>query len=558
MSGTHLVWGCIKAYHPSCIGKKNKVLKSEGSWICHRHSCAECGGPPQFYCLACPDSVCRLCVGAYEFVRLKLDKGLCKTCFELALLAEKNAEIDSEGEKLDFQDPTTDEFLFKEYLLIIMEQEELTFDDLHHAYSKRENYNSGSDYDKNKDKDDVISISDADNCSDYASDDSFDKIKRSRKKREPKNKLCDLLKSHFANTLEPSILDGKRNGGESRSVNEDEQIISECKRPRTLTPYKVPIKVEYAVRKSCYASVVVENIKLVYLRRSLVEELLMHPDTFEEKVVGSFVRVKRKPGNCLGMTSFQLLLVTGVKKTSNAESNKGILLEVSCMPVDIPIDMLNDDDISEISDNCLSFLGVSVIPCVVGYRLYLFLCYFGVDMFIEECIDLQQRIKDGIIKRPTVVELEQKAKSLHEDITKHKPSEQQRLLQKLPRVIAEEVEVKRTADRNYSGNNCPTGFFFVLCLRLGRTVNGLFRFARFGRLSSPDQLCFHPASGLEMTTNFDFHDVLFRSAPISGCYDRTDSFSLNTAIVLGKRKRCLQYAVVGASIPSRRYERLDR
>ncbi|KAB2071687.1 hypothetical protein ES319_A08G240100v1 [Gossypium barbadense] len=450
--------GCIKAYHPSCIGKKNKVLKSEGSWICHRHSCAECGGPPQFYCLACPDSVCRLCVGAYEFVRLKLDKGLCKTCFELALLAEKNAEIDSEGEKLDFQDPTTDEFLFKEYLLIIMEQEELTFDDLHHAYSKRENYNSGSDYDKNKDKDDVISISDADNCSDYASDDSFDKIKRSRKKREPKNKLCDLLKSHFANTLEPSILDGKRNGGESRSVNEDEQIISECKRPRTLTPYKVPIKVEYAVRKSCYASVVVENIKLVYLRRSLVEELLMHPDTFEEKVVGSFVRVKRKPGNCLGMTSFQLLLVTGVKKTSNAESNKGILLEVSCMPVDIPIDMLNDDDISE-----------------------------------EECIDLQQRIKDGIIKRPTVVELEQKAKSLHEDITKHwiqrelvqlqgkidfahekgrkymlerflyeremlqKPSEQQRLLQKLPRVIAEEVEVKRTADRNYSGNNCPTG-----------------------------------------------------------------------------------------------------
>ncbi|PPD78332.1 hypothetical protein GOBAR_DD24759 [Gossypium barbadense] len=339
--------GCIKAYHPSCIGKKNKVLKSEGSWICHRHSCAECGGPPQFYCLACPDSVCRLCVWAYEFLRLKLDKGLCKTCFELALLAEKNAEIDSEGEKLDFQDPTTDEFLFKEYLLIIMEQEELTFDDLHHAYSKRENYNSGSDYDKNKDKDDVISISDADNCSDYASDDSFDKIKRSRKKREPKNKICDLLKSHFANTLEPSILDGKRNGGESRSVNEDEQIISECKRPRTLTPYKVPIKVEYAVRKSCYASVVVENIKLVYLRRSLVEELLMHPDTFEEKVVGSFVRVKRKPGNCSGMTSFQLLLVTGVKKTSNAESNKGILLEVSCMPVDIPIDMLNDDDISE-------------------------------------------------------------------------------------------------------------------------------------------------------------------------------------------------------------------
>ena len=67
----------------------------------------------------------------------------------------------------------------------------------------------------------------------------------------------------------------------------------------------------YAVQKSYYASIVAENIKLVYLRRSLVEELLMQPDKFEDKVVGSFIRVKRMPGNCSVGTSFQLLQVTG-------------------------------------------------------------------------------------------------------------------------------------------------------------------------------------------------------------------------------------------------------
>ncbi|XP_039018706.1 uncharacterized protein At5g08430-like [Hibiscus syriacus] len=182
-------------------------------------------------------------------------------------------------------------------------------------------------------------------------------------------------------------------------------------------------------------------MKLVYLRRSLVEKLSTQPDNFKEKVVGSFIRVKGMAGNRSG-TTFQLQQVTGIKKTSNADDNQGILLEVSCMPVDIPISMLDDDDISE-----------------------------------EECVDLLQRMKDGILRKPTVVELDLKATSLHEDITKNwiqrelvrlqskiafahekgrrymlerflderemlkKPSEQQRLLQKLPRVIAEEIEL---------------------------------------------------------------------------------------------------------------------
>ncbi|XP_021283076.1 uncharacterized protein At5g08430 isoform X2 [Herrania umbratica] len=452
--------GCGKAYHPVCVGKKNSVLKSEGRWTCCRHSCSVCGGPPQFYCLCCPDAVCRLCARSAEFVSVKLKKGLCKTCLEVALLAENNAEFNSQGVKMDFEDPDTEEFMFKGYLEIIMEQEDLTFDDLHRAELKKENYYSSSDSDKIEDEDAAVTISDGDSDTDFAViDNSLGKRKKSEKKQVHKNKIYDLLEAHFVDTLGQSNSDENENDSRSCSGNEDEHIVAVCKKQRTLSTDTVPLeeKVDYAVQKNCYASIVAENIKLVYLRRSLVEELLMQSDNFEDKVVGSFVRVKRMHGNCSIRTSFQLLQVTGIKKTSNAKVDRGILLEVSCMPVDIPIDMLNDGDISE-----------------------------------EECEDLRQRMKDGLLRKPTVVELEQKAKSLHEDVTKNwirrqlvslqnkidfahekgrrymlerflderemlkKSSEQQRLLLKLPRVIAEEIEPDPTA-RDSSENNCSNG-----------------------------------------------------------------------------------------------------
>ncbi|XP_022718557.1 uncharacterized protein At5g08430-like isoform X3 [Durio zibethinus] len=452
--------GCGKAYHPRCVGMKNSVLKSEGRWFCWRHSCSACPGPAQLYCLCCPIAVCRLCVRSAQFLPVKLNKGMCETCLELALLAERNAEFNSQGDKLDFGDADTEEFMFKDYMEIIMKHEDLTFDDLHRAQLERKN-DSGLESDKIDYKDAAITFSDGDTDTDLDPiDNSFRKRKKSQKKLVQKNKIYDLLEAHFADTFEQSILDENENDSGSCSVNKDERIMAECKRQRTLSMDKVPLdeKVDYAVQKSCYASIIAENIKLVYLRRSLVEELLMQPDNFEDKVLGSFVRVKGMSGNCSVKTSFQLLQVTGIKKTSNASNNRGILLDVSCMSSNIPIHMLSDDDISE----------------------------------QEECVDLQQRMKDGLLQKPTVVELEQKAKSLHEDITKNwiqrqlvslqkkidfanekglrymldqyldereklkKSSEQQRLLQKLPTIIAEEIDLDLTA-RDSSRSKCSTG-----------------------------------------------------------------------------------------------------
>lgn len=65
------------------------------------------------------------------------------------------------------------------------------------------------------------------------------------------------------------------------------------------------------LQKSCLASIVPENIKLVYLRRGLVKKLLMQSHNIEFKVVGSFIGVKKGSGNGSGSISYHLLQVTG-------------------------------------------------------------------------------------------------------------------------------------------------------------------------------------------------------------------------------------------------------
>lgn len=253
-------------------------------------------------------------------------------------------------------------------------------------------------------------------------------------------KIYDLLEAHFADNQDESddefFYSSEENDENMMTVREQQKAsVSDTK---NLHPRKKVIETP----KSCFAATILANIKLVYLKRSLVQDLLKDPETFEGKLVGSFVRVKCDPNDLFQKNSHQLLQVTGVRKASGADNScTTILLQVSDMMKEICISMLSDDNFSE-----------------------------------EECEDLHQRVKSGSLKRPTVVEFQQKAQILHEDITKHwlvrelnllqnlidranekgwrkeldeylkkkqllqTPSEQSRLLLEIPNVIADEVE----------------------------------------------------------------------------------------------------------------------
>lgn len=197
-----------------------------------------------------------------------------------------------------------------------------------------------------------------------------------------RNKIHDLLESHLAENQEDSDDDQFGSSDEN-----DENGFSVSKKQKILSFDKItqPKKKAPEVSKSCLAAINSDNIKLLYLRRSLVQELLNNSETFESKVVGSFVRVKSDPHDIFQKNSHQLQLVTGVMKVASADDTKcSMLLQVSDMTDDLSISELSDENFTE-----------------------------------EEIEDLHKRFKDGFLKQPTVGDLEQKVVVLHEDVTKH-------------------------------------------------------------------------------------------------------------------------------------------
>lgn len=123
-------------------------------------------------------------------------------------------------------------------------------------------------------------------------------------------KIYDLLEAHFADNQDESddefFYSSEENDENMMTVREQQKAsVSDTK---NLHPRKKVIETP----KSCFAATILANIKLVYLKRSLVQDLLKDPETFEGKLVGSFVRVKCDPNDLFQKNSHQLLQVTGI------------------------------------------------------------------------------------------------------------------------------------------------------------------------------------------------------------------------------------------------------
>ncbi|KAJ4878571.1 zinc ion binding [Raphanus sativus] len=499
---------CPKVYHASCVEKSISVQNNEESLICMWHSCYLCNKRPKLFCLCCPHAVCEGCVTHAEFINLKKNKGLCCHCQEYVITLEEIQEYDAAGDKIDLTDRDTYECLFLEYWEIIKNQESVTFDDVIASKSRKKAAAKA----KSRYKDDpkfelhhvksskspkkgIIKLEDDDDddpqfsLTDYAEDNkTTPKTKRMefigwgskpliefltsigedtreeisqhtvesviktyireknlldneiknkkkvrcdeklfsifRKKYVNQKRIYSLLNAHFKENVEQieyiSLLE--RGFGEKNHEN----VSVPCKKQKTETSDEETCEMEVKpeMRPTGLAAISADNIKLVYLRKSLVMELLKQSGSFRNKVVGSFVKVRNDPRDPI---AFQVLQVTDLKSVDD----KGMFLYVAGEASDVSISRLDDSDITK-----------------------------------EEIDDLKQKVMSGL-RQPTLVEMKQKAKVLHEDITKHeyleerellqKPSEQERLLRQTPKIIEELVEIEQdppaaSSDSSKQGN----------------------------------------------------------------------------------------------------------
>ncbi|KAJ0016578.1 hypothetical protein Pint_10300 [Pistacia integerrima] len=405
--------GIVLSFH--CVSLVTCVMNevADAGW----HFCYECKKAPKFYCLCCPSAVCGHCLCDSGFAIVRGSNGFCDNCLELVVLIEEKKDVNSNG--------------------IVKEKEGLTSEHVISAYNllkKGKNHRSPDSYEYDEGEEDIedfvdesqLVVSDYDDLGDTADDKKIGRRNRSKRKQFAMKRKASSKKREFIGWGSKTLLDFLDSIGKDTtcelSLYDITTIITEyCKENRLFHPERKKIIIcdarlqpllgrKSVNRNSMYNRLTAhlaenihhsedesessletvddfpKNIKLVYLRRSLVEDLAKkQSETFDAKVNGSFVRVKADPNDYLQKNSHQLVQVIDIKRTSSLKSE--ILLQLSNRVKELPISKLSDDDFHE-----------------------------------DECEDLRQRVINGLLKRPTVVELDHKARSLHEDITKHLPS----------------------------------------------------------------------------------------------------------------------------------------
>ncbi|XP_042381546.1 zinc finger CCCH domain-containing protein 19-like isoform X1 [Zingiber officinale] len=215
--------------------------------------------------------------------------------------------------------------------------------------------------------------------------------------------MLKLLESHFlikeVTTLDSEdkqggIVDPDSDPANAKANNDPSTKLTLDKR------HKVQKKVEdkeLLNNLDDYAAVDVHNISLMYLRRNLMENLI-EDDEFEEKAIGSFVRI-RISGLGQWQDMYRLVQVIGSgKATEQYKSGKGM--------TDVTLEILNL--------NKKEIITIDIIS--------------NQEFTEEECKRLRQSIKCGFIGRLTVGEVLEKAMSLqHVRVNDWLESEKSRL-----------------------------------------------------------------------------------------------------------------------------------
>lgn len=136
-----------------------------------------------------------------------------------------------------------------------------------------------------------------------------------RKKSVNQKRIYTLLNTHLKENLDqveyftPLEL-GFSQKKEKRFSEKNDEVLMPCKKQKTESSDEeiCEKEVQPEMQATGFATINADNIKLVYLRKSLVVELLKQNERFVDKVVGSFVKVKNNPRDLM---AYQVLQVTG-------------------------------------------------------------------------------------------------------------------------------------------------------------------------------------------------------------------------------------------------------
>ena len=125
--------------------------------------------------------------------------------------------------------------------------------------------------------------------------------------------MLKLLESHFP-TSEVSPIDAVENHGGVVDPDPSQDADGNSEASVVMSSEKRRKSRKYDLRRQPnlddYAAIDNHNIGLMYLRRNLMEELIGDVDTFDEKVVGSFVRI-RIPGTGQRQDIYRLVQIVG-------------------------------------------------------------------------------------------------------------------------------------------------------------------------------------------------------------------------------------------------------
>ncbi|KAK6136697.1 hypothetical protein DH2020_029525 [Rehmannia glutinosa] len=185
--------------------------------------------------------------------------------------------------------------------------------------------------------------------------------------------MLKLLESHFLvreeqnDDFQGSVVDTENNQLDIDDVNRG---VKDKKRKSRKKSYRGPQS-----NLDDYAAIDMHNIGLIYMRRKLMEDLLEDTEMFNDKVIGTFVRI-RISGSNQKQDLYRLVQVVGTSKA--AEPYK-----IGKKTTDIMVEILNLDKTEIVSIDTIS----------------------NQEFTEEECKRLRQSIKCGLLSRLTVGEI---------------------------------------------------------------------------------------------------------------------------------------------------------